>query len=324
MDKMKSLILLLVYLLFLIPNLCRACFVIGFVSYNNPSLFAIIVFVGVWIIEAIGARKKIGRDPQKILLAIFVANIVTTLLGVLISLITNIDFITALIASFFLTILIEAVVLRFFFGEEDWANLLSISFTINTESYLFLFIIMVTEAFSIGGMIAILIIIPSFLFQSFNFLSAGKDIPQEKKRFYKAILVILSIALIALSFRGAIKGSTLFGDLSGRSTGRSRARDAVRQSDIRQLFTAQEMYYEQNGIYFTAPGREGIPEIPNFFPAFIEDPRTPNKHYIWLDNTDDNQKFCAYTELEYEKAYFAASHKGAEKISSVPTIIDCW
>jgi len=111
---------------------------------------------------------------------------------------------------------------------------------------------------------------------------------------------------------------------------RSKARDARRTSDMRQIFAAQEMYYSDNQSFFSTESQKGIPAIGNIMPA-LKDPLNNNEDfYFWQNNTialdcDNNdldlpsgQWFCAYARLENKKingaecfygAYFAVSQK---------------
>ncbi len=81
---------------------------------------------------------------------------------------------------------------------------------------------------------------------------------------------------------------------------RSKARDAKRQSDMRQVVTAQEMYYGDQEHYFTAAATAYIPTITTYLTTQLKDPQDPTKTYQWLANTGTgcDQKFCAYATLE--------------------------
>lgn len=110
---------------------------------------------------------------------------------------------------------------------------------------------------------------------------------------------------------------------------RSKARDAKRMSDIRQMVTAQEMVMGDDEGYFQAVAQDGTPAIVNaagteYFPAG-NDPQGSANPYKWLGNNvalgcDDNQVFCAYATLEKDSAtsgntiYFASSEKGAREL----------
>ena len=111
---------------------------------------------------------------------------------------------------------------------------------------------------------------------------------------------------------------------------RAKARDARRQSDMRQIGSACELYMtdEENypqkatyallkaagiGDYMTA---SGMPDDP-----------TSTKTYNWIDNTAsaNSQKFCVWTVSDDSTVWYAASHKGARMdLGGAPGTIDCW
>ncbi len=117
---------------------------------------------------------------------------------------------------------------------------------------------------------------------------------------------------------------------------RSSARDAMRQSDMRQLVSAQGIYFGFNDRYFTAapPEEGGVPAIYRYLSP-LHDPQCPGEactDYVWVDNRFNilcsdpdlgslsaGDWFCAYAILEEEpatpgnKVYFCASHKGTKK-----------
>ena len=110
---------------------------------------------------------------------------------------------------------------------------------------------------------------------------------------------------------------------------RAKARDAARQSDMRQIGTACELFTTDNtsssypsyanyaaleaagiGVYMSA---SGIPSDPG------------SNAYTWIDNSADATRFCVYAQSDDDLTWFAASHKGARMdLSSVPANLDCW
>ncbi len=113
---------------------------------------------------------------------------------------------------------------------------------------------------------------------------------------------------------------------------KAKARDAVRQSDMRQVVTAQELYYSDNEKYLTDTGTgDGVPAISTYLQS-LDDPLGGTTHYTWAGNTaalnctnDDydaaiDQWFCTYATLEEDSAtsgntmYFVSSHVGSKKL----------
>jgi len=147
--------------------------------------------------------------------------------------------------------------------------------------------------------------------------------------------------LVVIAIIGILSGIVLV-SLGGA---RAQARDAVRQSDMRQVISAQEMYYADDDKYYNVATQDGVPAIGTYL-SLLHDPQLAGGHvdYKWqgntaaLDCTDNNldasaqQWFCVYSTLEEKSAtsankiYFAASHRGAKKLdlAVVPTVAtDC-
>ena len=128
--------------------------------------------------------------------------------------------------------------------------------------------------------------------------------------------------LVVIAIIGTLSGIVLV-SLGGA---RSKARDATRQSDMRQVISAQEMYYDDQSAYLTADGTAtGTPAITGYLRA-LDDPlgTTP---YEWIANnvaltcTDtaysaaEGQWYCGYATLENlgscsTAQYMVTSHHG--------------
>ncbi|MEK7482251.1 MAG: type II secretion system protein [Patescibacteria group bacterium] len=105
---------------------------------------------------------------------------------------------------------------------------------------------------------------------------------------------------------------------------RSKARDAKRQSDMRQIATAQEMYYGDAEKYVTTalPSTTGTPAIGTYLDILV-DPQGPTKGYNWLANSICDQFYCAYATLENKGTcattrFFAVSQKGTKEQCTAP------
>lgn len=113
---------------------------------------------------------------------------------------------------------------------------------------------------------------------------------------------------------------------------RQSARNAVRKADMRQLISAQELYYGNCDKYYalaTYPtsvvsgaectgGTSGV----TYMASTPKDPST-GAGYGVLSNAADSTKFCYYATLEGTTVtYYTASHGGNVTKTAVPTTLD--
>ncbi|MCK4355256.1 prepilin-type N-terminal cleavage/methylation domain-containing protein [Candidatus Parcubacteria bacterium] len=116
---------------------------------------------------------------------------------------------------------------------------------------------------------------------------------------------------------------------------RAKARDARRQSDMRQMGTACELFYSDvaNDKYpqYATYALAKAGGIGTYMPASGMPADPGSNTYVWIDNTagiggcNDDQKFCVFAKSDDGATWFAASHKGARMdLTTVPTTCACW
>ena len=139
---------------------------------------------------------------------------------------------------------------------------------------------------------------------------------------YKIILAI-SIFLIILSL-------AFWSQILTAPSGPRGSRDTKRESDIRQISLAMEMYRDNNQTYWS--GTTAPKAIKNYLNPVPTDPGGGSicdcndihgVDYQWIDNTASTSYYCMYACL-HNNGYFAASHKGTKKLDEAPTSLDCW
>jgi len=141
--------------------------------------------------------------------------------------------------------------------------------------------------------------------------------------------------LVVIAIIGILTGIVLV-SLGGA---RAKARDAKRESDIRQIATAMEMDYSDNEKYLTTTvggtGRLAITKIGldgKYLDPIPLDPGggkvtncndTKDAAYKAYDNSSDTTQYCVWACLEGGK-YFAASEKGTRTLDAAPADVSCW
>ncbi|MCH7828676.1 type II secretion system protein [Patescibacteria group bacterium] len=147
----------------------------------------------------------------------------------------------------------------------------------------------------------------------------------QKQKGFTLIELLVVIAIIG------ILSSSILVSLGGA---RAKARDARRQSDIRQITLAMELDYSDDELYSQIAGSSLPSKIPCINPPAcngVDDgkyldptPKDPQgSTYLWIDNVNtlttncSSQLYCVYIQLE-EGDWFAGSQKGSLKLDYNP------
>jgi len=176
-----------------------------------------------------------------------------------------------------------------------------------------------------GIVLKSLILLPSFLAIILGIFAIFLNIPLSLKG--KGSLLFFLLALVGI----IIGGSEFF------ITHGAKSLDALRQSNLRQIMQAMEMYFYDKGEY---------PEIKVDNNGYIKNksigvyldplPKNPLRYerilnwklikslpYKGFSNSYDRTRYCIYVEMWGGK-FFAISSKGSEILNTAPTVLDCW
>ncbi len=149
----------------------------------------------------------------------------------------------------------------------------------------------------------------------------------KKHRGFTLIELLVVIAIIG------ILASIVLVSLGGA---RSKARDAQRQSDIRQISTAQEMRYDDiegyTAIAVGVDGRLTTTAIGTYLDPMPLDPGggdvvdcndTKDAGYSSFTSAEGDAEYCVYTCME-NGTFFASSEKGTSVLAAAPSDVACW
>lgn len=146
--------------------------------------------------------------------------------------------------------------------------------------------------------------------------------PKKAKRFiivsciWPAIGILATLIVVPLSLQDS----------------REKAKDARRDSDMRQISLAMEMYCDGNNNYdkndyscYYLQSAIMPDSIGDYLNPLPEDPGGgPCPSYKWISNLSDPKKFCVYACLS-DGTFSAASQKGVNALYQVPTNLeDCF
>jgi prepilin-type N-terminal cleavage/methylation domain-containing protein len=151
---------------------------------------------------------------------------------------------------------------------------------------------------------------------------------KNKKRGFTLIELLVVIAIIGIL-------ATIV--LVSLNSARAKARDARRQTDIKQYMIAMEMYYDAQSpaTYPDIPDTATpIPAGSNLLAPFMSvaalDPTNnagpPDLRYYWTDTGVPNTRFCVWARLEVPTTvtWVVSSPTGTKTTTTAPTDANCY
>ena len=139
--------------------------------------------------------------------------------------------------------------------------------------------------------------------------------------------------LVVIAIIGILAGMVLV-SMGGA---RAKARDSKRMSDMRQMVSAQEMYYGNLandkyvtsatmptaiGAYMSAVPTDPVNSGTSTCPSLLSG-TTPQYAYCTVSNTANDQAFCYYCRLETgTKPFYTASQNGTFSRTTYPTTLN--
>jgi len=295
MKKGNYLYLFIFSLLFVLPQICRADMGLSFLT-SYPSLISLLIFMGVWIIEALTIKKGLMESPQKSLFIALFVNLVSVLFGFLVFSSVKTTLLDTLgekfLFSFFATIIIELIILAKSYQKESLKKVLGIGILMNLKSYLFLFsfyffsgMLSVESGIILGG-----IVMTYFLIKSFDLFIAGRNISSSSKKSFKLIAVI-SVIVICIFLIIKINNRPRPGS------------DAKIVAALAQLRSVAE--YLNDGDYDDFKIAD-----PNVNPLSVDIKENGGNLIINKDLESGSQAYCAYSKLNFNSKYYCIDSTG--------------
>lgn len=275
-----SLILFGLFLVFA-PAICHADMAVGGIAviFISPLTFILFCFFIVWAVESLVIKDRLEENPKRALLASFVINLLSTILGYLaLRFLGGFEFFLfesfplLMISLFIGTFIIEGVLLSLFYSKVGTGKILATDFIMNALSYILLSIILGIGSIPILGTVLAFSIIFYLVWRLFGLFEVVRESPTGEKistGFGSFIKYLISVILIILFF------IALYIDVQPKYSARPRARDAAFKATAQSLVPAGIICCDTPDADFVIPPVNGglICNTP------------PTSSEVWPDNT---------------------------------------
>lgn len=206
-----SLIILGLFLIF-IPTFCHANTAIGGLLILSEPVFFLLIFFGIWAIESLIIKNRLNGTVKKALAVSFLVNSLSTIIGFFFFYLIDffylnnlfdfsvgdiISTIPGIIFLFISTVIIEGILLYFFYPQNGIRKLFSATFLMNIASYAFLGIILLITSLPGLADISYLSTITYFVIIFFLIYKIFKLFPSTKPNLIAKYLITI---LLIISF----------------------------------------------------------------------------------------------------------------------------
>lgn len=262
-----------------------------FYAIFTGCIFVLIV----WGVEAYAIKTKLKDNTKKPLKVSFIANAITSLMGVvyfflllhyfsfIILLLEKYlgEFISVLffvlLAPFYITFYTEAHILKKYYKIYPYKQLKNVSLQMNITTYFLFFFLILATIDKIGMLILSTPILAYYLVRLFQMYTFEMNIKKHKQYIYSTLIVIITFAVMATVTIGPLAPPQKY-------SGRERAHDASIKATLAGARANAELYYDNNS---------------NSYKGLCSDSKTVGSIKQTISQYDEIPYLCQDSEQKY-------------------------
>ena len=205
-------------LLIFIPIFCYANMAVGAMAGSSPIVFLLCISFAVWAVESLVIKNILYGTPGEALLASFLINLSSTILGYLAFIFLSSRLVkpglAGLVSLFVGTVIVEGILLYFFYPKNRLEKILAATFLMNTFSYTLLLFFAFIGAIPFWGTFLVFVMIFYLSWRLFGLFPSVKELPDGNKLSAQLILSakyltsVLLIVLLVFALRFDSKSDT--------------------------------------------------------------------------------------------------------------------